>query len=187
MAQPVSVNFKLDADVKKSMEQACADMGLSMSAAFTIFAILPLLKNHCPKIFRISDCAAVPSSPVPAAARPKSSSLSSSRSSSSSVDGHEKKDAGRAAFALAADLPSMLFRSRFSKFSSSAAKSAVRNNLSISSMKFRSSVSATVPHPLVSPPIYIYKIALKKMPLQQNFFEKILLSRIIVDLTAFFQ
>lgn len=38
MAQTVSVNFKLDSDVKRSMEQACADMGLSMSAAFTIFA-----------------------------------------------------------------------------------------------------------------------------------------------------
>lgn len=38
MAQAVSVNFKLDYDVKKSMELACADMGLSMSAAFTIFA-----------------------------------------------------------------------------------------------------------------------------------------------------
>lgn len=34
----VNVNFKLDADVKRSMEQACADMGLSMSAAFTVFA-----------------------------------------------------------------------------------------------------------------------------------------------------
>lgn len=38
MAQAVNVNFKLDADVKKSMEQACSGMGLSMSAAFTIFA-----------------------------------------------------------------------------------------------------------------------------------------------------
>lgn len=38
MAQVVSVNFKLDSDVKKSMESACSDMGLSMSAAFTIFA-----------------------------------------------------------------------------------------------------------------------------------------------------
>lgn len=38
MAQTVNVNFKLDADVKKSMEKACSDMGLSMSAAFTIFA-----------------------------------------------------------------------------------------------------------------------------------------------------
>lgn len=38
MAQTVNVNFKLDSDVKKRMEQACSDMGLSMSAAFTIFA-----------------------------------------------------------------------------------------------------------------------------------------------------
>lgn len=38
MAQVVNVNFKLDADVKKDMEKACSDMGLSMSAAFTIFA-----------------------------------------------------------------------------------------------------------------------------------------------------
>ena len=38
MANAINVNFKLDADVKKSMEQACSDMGLSMSAAFTIFA-----------------------------------------------------------------------------------------------------------------------------------------------------
>ena len=38
MAQIVNVNFRLDEDVKKSMEQACSDMGLSMSAAFTIFA-----------------------------------------------------------------------------------------------------------------------------------------------------
>ncbi len=38
MAQAVNVNFKLDADVKKRMENACSDMGLSMSAAFTIFA-----------------------------------------------------------------------------------------------------------------------------------------------------
>lgn len=38
MANTVNVNFKLDENVKRSMEQACADMGLSMSAAFTIFA-----------------------------------------------------------------------------------------------------------------------------------------------------
>ncbi len=34
----VNVNFKLDADTKKSMEQVCAELGLSMSAAFTVFA-----------------------------------------------------------------------------------------------------------------------------------------------------
>ena len=36
MAQTVSV--KLDAEVKKAMEKVCKEMGLSMSAAFTIFA-----------------------------------------------------------------------------------------------------------------------------------------------------
>ena len=38
MGHTVNVNFRLDEDVKKSMEQACEDMGLSMTAAFTIFA-----------------------------------------------------------------------------------------------------------------------------------------------------
>lgn len=38
MAQMVNVNFKMDADVKKRMERVCAELGLSMSAAFTIFA-----------------------------------------------------------------------------------------------------------------------------------------------------
>ncbi|RDU70285.1 type II toxin-antitoxin system RelB/DinJ family antitoxin [Helicobacter brantae] len=38
MGQNVNVNFKLDIEVKKAMEQACVDMGLSMSSAFSIFA-----------------------------------------------------------------------------------------------------------------------------------------------------
>lgn len=38
MRQTVNVNFKLEPAVKESMERACADMGLSLSAAFTIFA-----------------------------------------------------------------------------------------------------------------------------------------------------
>ena len=38
MARIVNVNFRLDEDVKKSMEQVCSELGLSMSAAFTIFA-----------------------------------------------------------------------------------------------------------------------------------------------------
>lgn len=37
MAQ-VMVNFRMDEDIKKNMEQACKGMGLSMTAAFTIFA-----------------------------------------------------------------------------------------------------------------------------------------------------
>ncbi|MCD7884520.1 MAG: type II toxin-antitoxin system RelB/DinJ family antitoxin [Lachnospiraceae bacterium] len=38
MAQTANVNFRLDEDVKKSMEQVCSELGLSMTAAFTIFA-----------------------------------------------------------------------------------------------------------------------------------------------------
>lgn len=38
MAQIVNVNFRLDEDVKKGMEQVCADLGMSMTTAFTIFA-----------------------------------------------------------------------------------------------------------------------------------------------------
>ncbi len=38
MANTVNINFKLDSDVKKSMEAACAEMGLTMSAAFTVYA-----------------------------------------------------------------------------------------------------------------------------------------------------
>lgn len=34
----VNVNFRLDENVKKEMEEACHDMGMSMTTAFTIFA-----------------------------------------------------------------------------------------------------------------------------------------------------
>jgi len=37
MAQAM-VNFRIDEELKKGMEQTCKDMGLSMTAAFTIFA-----------------------------------------------------------------------------------------------------------------------------------------------------
>ena len=38
MARAVNINFKLDEDIKKSMEQVCSELGISMSAAFSIFA-----------------------------------------------------------------------------------------------------------------------------------------------------
>lgn len=38
MAQVVNVNFRMDADLKKNMEQACSELGMSMTTAFTIFA-----------------------------------------------------------------------------------------------------------------------------------------------------
>jgi addiction module antitoxin, relB/dinJ family len=38
MAQTVNVNFRMDEADKKKMESVCSELGLSMSAAFTIFA-----------------------------------------------------------------------------------------------------------------------------------------------------
>jgi DNA-damage-inducible protein J len=37
MAQAM-INFRMDENLKKSMEQVCKEMGLSMTTAFTIFA-----------------------------------------------------------------------------------------------------------------------------------------------------
>ena len=37
MAQTM-VNFRMDENLKKEMEQTCQDMGMSMTTAFTIFA-----------------------------------------------------------------------------------------------------------------------------------------------------
>ena len=34
----VLVNFRMDADDKKGMEEVCKELGMSMSTAFTIFA-----------------------------------------------------------------------------------------------------------------------------------------------------
>ena len=38
MARTVNVNFRMDSELKENMEQVCQEMGLSMTAAFTIFA-----------------------------------------------------------------------------------------------------------------------------------------------------
>ena len=37
MAQAM-INFRMDENLKKSMEQTCREMGMSMTTAFTIFA-----------------------------------------------------------------------------------------------------------------------------------------------------
>ena len=37
MAQTM-INFRMDEELKKGMEQACRDMGMSMTTAFTIYA-----------------------------------------------------------------------------------------------------------------------------------------------------
>ncbi len=38
MAKIVNVNFRMDAELKKSMEEVCSDIGISLTTAFTIFA-----------------------------------------------------------------------------------------------------------------------------------------------------
>ena len=48
MGQAVNVNFRLDAEDKKNMEQVCTELGLSMSAAFTIFAKKVGRENRIP-------------------------------------------------------------------------------------------------------------------------------------------
>ena len=48
MSQMVNVNFRLDEDDIKRMENVCAELGLSMSAAFTIFAKKVGRENRIP-------------------------------------------------------------------------------------------------------------------------------------------
>ena len=38
MAQ-VMVNFRMDEDLKKNMEQTCKEMGITLTSAFTMFAV----------------------------------------------------------------------------------------------------------------------------------------------------
>ena len=38
MSEMVNVNIKMDSSVKKAMEEVCEQLGLSLSAAFTIYA-----------------------------------------------------------------------------------------------------------------------------------------------------
>lgn len=47
MAQTM-VNFRMDEDLKKKMEKICADMGMSMTTAFTIFAKTVIREKRIP-------------------------------------------------------------------------------------------------------------------------------------------
>ncbi len=38
MSNAVNINFRMDAELKKSMEKLCDELGMSMTTAFTIFA-----------------------------------------------------------------------------------------------------------------------------------------------------
>lgn len=62
MAQ-VMVNFRMDEHVKKSMEAACREMGLSMTAAFTIFATKVAREKRIP--FEITAERSAPEAPAP--------------------------------------------------------------------------------------------------------------------------
>lgn len=53
MANAVNVNFRMDPDLKRSMEEVCAEMGLSMTTAFTIFAKKVSREHRIP--FEVSD------------------------------------------------------------------------------------------------------------------------------------
>ena len=52
MAKTINVNFKMDKEIKKNMEETCLLMGLSMSAAFNIFARKVVMGKRIP--FEIS-------------------------------------------------------------------------------------------------------------------------------------
>ena len=47
MAQ-VLVNFRMDADLKKDMETLCDDLGITMTAAFTMFAKKAVREQRIP-------------------------------------------------------------------------------------------------------------------------------------------
>ena len=38
MANGVNVNFRMDAELKRNMEEICEEIGISLSTAFTIYA-----------------------------------------------------------------------------------------------------------------------------------------------------
>lgn len=51
MAQTM-VNFRMDEELKRKMEKACSEMGLTLTTAFTIFAKKVVRENRIP--FEIS-------------------------------------------------------------------------------------------------------------------------------------
>ncbi len=47
MAQSM-INFRIDEDIKKNMEQTCKNMGITMSSAFTMFAVTVIREQRIP-------------------------------------------------------------------------------------------------------------------------------------------
>ena len=56
MSEVVSVNFKLDAETKKKMEEICSGLGLTLSAAFTIFAKAIVREQGIPFELSLKTC-----------------------------------------------------------------------------------------------------------------------------------
>ena len=48
MGKLVTVNLKMDEDVKKNMEQVCSDLGISMSDAFNMFTKKVIREKRIP-------------------------------------------------------------------------------------------------------------------------------------------
>lgn len=48
MPQTVNVNFRLDQTTKKILEEVCSEMGMTMSTAFTIFAVKVAKERRIP-------------------------------------------------------------------------------------------------------------------------------------------
>ena len=48
MAQSANINFRMDKELKKNMEQVCSDLGMSMTTAFTIFAKKVIREQRIP-------------------------------------------------------------------------------------------------------------------------------------------
>ncbi len=48
MPQTVNVNFRLDENIKKTLEEVCSEMGMTMSTAFTIFAVKVAKERRIP-------------------------------------------------------------------------------------------------------------------------------------------
>ena len=48
MPQTVNVNFRLDETTKKTLEEVCSEMGITMSTDFTIFAVKVAKERRIP-------------------------------------------------------------------------------------------------------------------------------------------
>lgn len=82
MANAVNVNFRMDPDLKRSMEEVCAEMGLSMTTAFTILQRKcrasigsPLKSPPTPSIPKATSTISVKSSMILTPAKPSSPNM----------------------------------------------------------------------------------------------------------------